>query len=207
MDNTVYITLKLVQPVLPMVGTEKVEPASFLTLLDSDPEQARILFSQYAMWFFAQNFITIVSRLSLQDREELRQETILHCLKDDFRILRKYIERGKGFGNWFHNKCVDMINQGLIGSPRTSPIIDPAPDPSPPDDSVNRTALHLVRKLIAEMSDKCQALLALAAREFKPNEIARVMRINNKKVADDLRYCRSRLNKMLKEHGATEPIG
>ena len=61
-----------------------------------------------------------------------------------------------------------------------------------------------MKKIISRLDEKCRLLLEMAADELSIKEMVRLLRLSpdqNKKVSDDLRYCRKKLKKLLGEGG------
>ena len=56
--------------------------------------------------------------------------------------------------------------------------------------------LGIVRRAVEELGRRCQLLLQMAADGFTPKQMATALRLSpdqNKKITDDLRYCRRQL--------------
>jgi RNA polymerase sigma factor (sigma-70 family) len=191
---------------------------SFLDLFDSDPDRA---FEEF--YLLASEVLHVqpprpMLGLSHEDRQDLAHDIIYHCVKDDFRVLRSYRDQGKPFTVWFypiaHNKTLDFI-RSRGRKPETTSIHEDVDGKglenvlsNPKDNTGSRIELadllNAVRKAVASLSDYCRMLIEMAADEFTPKEMAQVLRLpadQNKKVSDDLRYCREKLRKRLSTGG------
>ncbi len=186
---------------------------SFLNLLDENPEEA---FS--AFYSFAYKVLTVKPPRSLQELpgvepEDMIQEIILHCVRDDFRVLRRYEDRGKPFAAWLyvlaHNKCLDYLRKTKREVEAMSSSANPTysgvdPDIDPEVRTRLRDIIEIVRRCVLDLGSYCELLLQCAADEYTPSEIVLVLgwpKNKNKKVADDLRECRRRLKRMLATQG------
>ena len=191
---------------------------SFLSRLDSDPESAFEDFYRLAWRILEEVPPRPMRGLAEGDREDVFHETIYHCVRNNFRILRRYVDRGRPFAAWLytiaHHKCIDFLRVGRVQSGSVS--FDQDPDgkglekilSNPADDPVKRVelaeVLGIVKSALAELGDYCRLLLEMASDELTPREMVLVLRVprdQNKKVSDDLRYCREKLKKRLAEIG------
>jgi len=189
----------------------------FLDLLDRDPDRAFRGFYSFAWRLLKVSPPKIMSSLPESDADDLIREILLHCVVDNFRILRRYTDRGKPFAAWLyivaHNKCLDYLrrkkySRDYIESEKESagPIHSGSPEISlDPDRKMQLKGLiEIVRKCMATLSRKCQILLRLSADEYSPREMTAALGLPanmNKKVSDDLRECRKRLKKVLVREG------
>jgi RNA polymerase sigma factor (sigma-70 family) len=191
---------------------------AFLDLLDSDADHAFEQFYRLAI----EALTTIPPRpmrgLSGEDRQDLMHDVIYHCVADGFRVLRQYRDRGKPFVAWLyaiaHNKALDYIRSRRFRTQTVSIHEDPdgrglenvLADPSSSSGTRIELAdlLDAVRAAMKQMGRYCRVLLEMAADEFTPREMVIVLRLpadQNKKVSDDLRYCREKLRKRLAATG------
>jgi len=85
----------------------------FLDLVDVDRAAA---FEQF--YLFGRRLLLTAPPRTLLDvppdsREDVIHDSILHCCRDDFRILRQYRNHGKPFASWFrqvaHNKLLERL--------------------------------------------------------------------------------------------------
>jgi RNA polymerase sigma factor (sigma-70 family) len=198
-------------------GDNAVRP-SFLDLLDRDRDEAFKQFYCFVMAAFRWRLPVPLRGLSEEDRQDFLHDTILHCVKDDFRVLRMYVPRGKSFAGWlymvFTNRCRDLLRTAEMrvskvpihadeeGRSVESRLADPG---GLPDAQVeNAETVSLINKALEGIGQKCRLLLEMAADGLKPKQMARLLGLaedQNKKVADDLRYCRERLRKLIRRMG------
>lgn len=148
-----------------------------------------------------------------QEQEDIKQEICLHFIDNNLRVLRQYQPMDRDFGAWFyvtaHNKVRDILRKGkrqvstseLTNDEREVPKSGSLTESAHPD-SVHdvRGLLQTVNRLIKSMDKYCQLLIRMSGNEFKPAEMARILRwpkAKAKKISDDLSYCREKLLKML----------
>jgi DNA-directed RNA polymerase specialized sigma24 family protein len=195
-----------------------VSKPAFLDKLDSHPNEAYADFHLFAVRQLRGVPPTPLRTLFSNDRDEVESDIIYHCIKDDFRVLRTYVDEGKPFEAWLYEvarrKTLDWIkaknrrrstfvSEGDQNDDGLS--VDPQAD-STPLDLVDHLAdiLHLVAKQFPLLGKHCQLLLQLAADEYTPKEMVEVLRLpkdQNKKISDDLRYCRNKLKDLMFEQG------
>lgn len=190
----------------------------FLNLLDDNPERAFGAFYSYARSVLKAKPPRPMFDLNDAESEDITQEIILHCVRDDFRVLRRYTDRGRPFAAWLyvlaHNKCLDYLRRrkrdadvmaGHTNDFESNPDRFGAdPSISPEQESRLRAVLRAVNGCMSRLSRYCRLLLELAADEYMPSEMALVLgwpKDMNKKISDDLRECRRRLKKMLANAG------
>ena len=191
---------------------------AFLNLLSSDPDAAFADFYRFAVGTLVAVPPRLMRSLSNEDREDLTQEIIYHCVKDDFRVLRQYVDKGRPFAVWLyavaHNFCLDYL-RSKGRNPDTTSIHENANGPGLENvltdrhnDGQNRPELlellTIVKKTLELVGEYCRVLLEMAADEFTPREMTLVLGMTpdqNKKVSDDLRYCRKKLKDRLAEKG------
>ncbi len=188
----------------------------FLDLLDSDPELAFELFYAFTVKLLKIGPPRVFLSVDQSRRQDLLHDVILHCCREDFRVLRQYTDRGRPFAAWLQlvtrNKVLDFLRADrhsaalpLDGDEEDGPEI-PVPDTAPGADlQIDRhRTLELVRAALAKLSDACRILIQGAAEGYKPRELTRLMGWPadwNKKASDDLRECRKRLRKLLADMG------
>lgn len=192
----------------------------FLDEIDSDAKRAGNEFCVFAMKFFVAIKPKFLRSFEAQEQEDVKQEIVLHCIAHDFRVLRQYKPIEKGFGSWFYviayNKAMDILRksgrsikftdfdldeQGLNSSGNSVRVASPEPAVQ------SKSLLNLVNESIRLLDKYCQLLLRLAGEEYTPAEMVRVLRWpakKSKKVSDDLRYCREKLRKSLRERGLSD---
>lgn len=191
---------------------------SFLDLLDSNKPEAM---KQFGLGF-ERHFKNFHSRdfrgLDEDTIADLLSDLKVHCLKDNCRVIRKYQVAERPFAHWFtvvaHNRFVEVLRSRKQMYSLDSPA-GPDQDPvEPPDRSSDnkedvfwRQLLRLTEECIQLASTKCRRMLLLAAEECTPLELAQLLGFKpeeNKKVSDDLRYCRRQLVNCLEGKGIAE---
>jgi DNA-directed RNA polymerase specialized sigma24 family protein len=189
----------------------------FLDLMDSDSVSARAELHIFAHRVLADCRGLLLPISSQQDRDDLISDLVnFHLCDDNFRVLRKYQNTGRPFAAWLyvvaHNFArarARSIRQGVREQNCTYEEIDRLADGSKSTLShdqkrVAQRALELTKVCLTKASPKCKALLSLAADELAPQTIALLVYQDaglNKKVSDDLRFCRSRLLDCLSGQG------
>jgi len=187
---------------------------SFLDLMDDNPKEAASKF-----YLFAAKLLRVVPpklfrNLNKEDQEDIIQNIVIHCIKDEFRVMRTYQNKGKPFAAWLyiisHHKIIDFLRKQGHEIPYETETAD-----SPENVSENpgiealfnvehKEALEAVRMCLIEIGTKCRLLLKLAAKEFRPREMVRVMGFSAeqaKNVANDLAHCRKKLANLLWQKG------
>jgi RNA polymerase sigma factor (sigma-70 family) len=153
--------------------------------------------------------------LNDHDKESLISDIIYHCVRDDFAVLRKYDDLGYPFEAWLYKIAHRIVLDWLKRKKREKELSRSSDDKDPNDCSIeladhhghSQPLLEMVRQvkaLIPLLGKNCQLLLKLAAEEYTPKEMALVLQLSsdqNKKVSDDLRYCRQRLKNLMWERG------
>jgi len=191
----------------------------FLDLFDVDPDAAWAEFYKYARIVITARPPQPLLGLNREDREDCIEEIIFHCIKDDFRVLRRYEDIGRPFSAWLyviaHNKAVDFIEKRNrrwsieiqpeedtdVSASQREPV---APFGNPDGNGDLDELVEKVEELIRQLGEECRQLLELAGQGLKPKEIAKLLGLpedQNKKVSDHLRYCRDKLKKLLAEEG------
>jgi len=186
----------------------------FLDLLNNDPDTAFADFYRFAVTTLTSTPPRPMRSLNQDDCQDLIHDIIYHCVKDNFRVLRQYAHRRKPFAAWLyaiaHNLCLDRLrSKGYREEAASSNITNLIEILPIRDESVDKRIglkelIAIVRKTITQLSQYCRLLLEMAADEFTPKEIVKVLRLpadQNKKVSDDLRECRRKLKKRLGEAG------
>lgn len=186
---------------------------SFLDHLDSDPQRAQREFCEWAMRFFAACPPSVLSAIPKEQRESICFDIMADCLMDDFRILRKYKNRGKPFAAWFvfvsRHRIIDRIR-----SIKRTPDVDqfnsevggdrPEWEPIVFDHHTLKRIVEVVKQCIGEMTEQCQLLLELVGDgEEIPDILA--MRVvapdTNKKLSNAIRHCQKRLWECVESKG------
>jgi RNA polymerase sigma factor (sigma-70 family) len=201
-----------------MVSTKDEYP-EFLRLLDTDRTRAAEEFYRYAVALFTSKPPRILRGFDQQMRDDLTMEVILHCLKGDFRVLRTYEPSGKAWAGWFYlvaaNKIIDLLDSPKYRAHKMNhddkgrPIEEMESDcgeSNPTSTPGNQMLVDLVNSLIDKLDEQCRVLLRLVAEEYRPREIVLILSMplaEAKKIADRIKYCRSKLDKLLNSTGLT----
>jgi RNA polymerase sigma factor (sigma-70 family) len=190
----------------------------FLNLLDQDANAAFQEFYQFLYKLLTVRPPQGMRSLSETESEDLLQEIVLHCVQDDFRVLRQYRPQGRPFAAWLyvlaHNKCLDCLrrrsrspelhsqfNYG-VGEDSLGGGVDS--DLTPEKRAGLRDVISTVKGCLSRLRQYCRLLLQLAAEEYTPREMVLLLGWppdKNKKVSDDLRECRRQLRKVMVEEG------
>jgi len=185
----------------------------FLDLIDHQPLKAADQFYRYVVGLLEVSTPRTLKIVPLDERKDLFHDIVVHCIRDNFRVLRQYEDVGRPFAAWFYFVANNKIRDYLDKSGRTPETIssnnsDPAPSdeakPNPETDHENRELLQSVNAAIAELDDYCQVLLRLAGEEYKPREMTGILgwaKEKAKKISNDLGYCRRKLANLLFERG------
>jgi len=187
---------------------------SFLDIIDDDPKKSGSEFYLISAKLLHTAPPKLFRNLNKEDQEDIIQDIVVHCIKDDFRVLRTYQDKGRPFAAWLyiiaHNKIIDFLRKRGQAIPYEIEISDKPemvsenPGTKALFNVEQKEALEVVRTSLNEMGTKCRLLLKLAAKEFRPREMVRVMGLSTeqaKNVANDLAHCRKKLANLLWEKG------
>ncbi|HEX9898192.1 MAG TPA: sigma-70 family RNA polymerase sigma factor [Candidatus Methylomirabilis sp.] len=184
----------------------------FLDLLDKDPDRAWAEFHAFAWRLLRAITPPAMRSLSSEERDDLIGDIVFFCGEYDFRILRRYQDMGTPFSAWLlrvaKHRALDrhrrLRTQLALAKPKTMD----GHHPDTEDRLTHRQLLAGIRKCLSSLSAKCRLLLAAAADEMKPSEIATLLGPmgSNKQVSDDLRYCRRGLLRALANEGFEYPF-
>ncbi|MEW5875324.1 MAG: sigma-70 family RNA polymerase sigma factor [Candidatus Zixiibacteriota bacterium] len=199
--------------------TETASPPWFADGDPSDSTRRMADLERYAQQFFRLCAPRIMRGLAPEDLRDLQQEIILHLINDDFRVLRQYRMTGSNFDAWFCtvciNKTLDFIKrkeryERVVGDHSAATGGTSHEESAAPGDPESRALQRQITLRVAaslEFMDRyCRLLLRMAGEEFRPREMVRVLRwppSKAKKVADDLKYCREKLRKLLSDQGVS----
>lgn len=187
----------------------------FLDDLDRDPVRAFRLFYDFAQRLFDTHPPPAMRGMSPEDRQDAISEVILHCLKDDMRVLRQYEDRGRPFAHWLlvvaQFRVLDLLRRPRPEAAAPSPALEPwtsgrgsVIEIYPDDRALLRRNLELVIRIIRQMDLRDQILLLASAEGYPPRELALLLgrpRSEAKRLSDEVRYCRARLKAALKKLG------
>ena len=191
----------------------------FLDLLDSEPQRAFDQFYRYAYRELTDMPPRPMRALSIENQQDLLEDIILHCVNNDFRILRQYRNVGKSFACWLYKIAHNKALKYLIILKKKWPA---PPEPENPGDKdlIEKLTYHIenqqekryefkeilskVRESIKKIDNRCRLLLEMASDEYTPREMVMVLGLpkdKNVKVSNDLRYCRKKLEDLLYVRG------
>lgn len=203
-------------------STESVADAcwpGFLDLVDSNPRKAAEGLYRFVYTLFRTAPPRILRSLPTEKHQDLMHDIVVHCIKQNLRVLRQYQNKGRPFAVWFYFIARNLILDSLDRE-RQTPTFS---DPSLVDEAAGRTrsdqsltgnpihqrsemrqTLEAVNSCLEKIGDYCRALLRMAGDELVPREMTKVFgwpKDKAKKVSNDLGYCRKKLENMLVEYG------
>lgn len=190
--------------------TNDIQPESsypgFLALLDSDPKQAADRFYRYVIVLFGKAPPKVLRSLPEDVKPDMIHDIVVHCIRNNFRVLKKYENKGRPFAIWFYFISRNYVLDHL---PKYIETIEPddvstGPSNNPGEGVENRQILEKVNLCLAKIDDYCRLLLRMAGDELVPREMVKVLgwqQDKAKKVSNDLGYCRKKLEDMLTEFG------
>jgi DNA-directed RNA polymerase specialized sigma24 family protein len=183
---------------------------AFLDRIDRDPQRAWEEFHAFAWKLTRLRPPAVLSSLTPEDREDVLAEIVQDFQKDDFRLLRSYQDRGRPFAAWLwrvvKHRALDRLKAMKTRQHEAIPIWVTDPAPLPAEEIGSKAALDTVRRLIKQLSPRCQILLLAAAEGYKPKDLLDLGSLpytDNKKLADHLKNCRRSLIKALEREGYT----
>jgi DNA-directed RNA polymerase specialized sigma24 family protein len=186
---------------------------AFLSLLDSDPEQALRQFAEFAYRLLSARPPMVLGALPRSRREDAIQEVLL-AIASRPDLLRRYTPRpGVPFAAWLqvvaHNRVVDWLrNEGraTLGRPVDPEALDRIPGVRQAASPLMPRVLHCMQLL----SPKCRTLIEMHTLGYEPREIAKLgprllglEAYSNRQASDDLRYCVHCLQQLARENGVT----
>lgn len=190
-------------------------PPGFFHLMDEDPKAAFEAFYRMAVAQLRTCPPLPLRTVDAGDRLDLIHEVVVHCCRDDFRVLRSY-DRRRRFDIWFdfvaRNRILDTTRPGRAERSRRVEVEDDILEsiarvsPGAEGQAHARLLLEKVRHAVDSLGEKCRILVLGAAEGRSPRELVRLLgwpEDANKKASDDLRACRARLRKALLSEGLT----
>lgn len=182
----------------------EISSPSFLSLLDDHPSLAFEQFYRFAERAFEHCPPSSARNLDWQSRKDLLHDIVYHCVRDDFRVLRLYKDQSRSFAGWLyivaHRVAVDFQRRTqarlVVGNESKAVPIG--------DELEYRRLIEHVKTQLATLGERCRVLLILAADEYQPREIVRLLSLpadDNKRVADQIRECRRQLVMRLERQG------
>lgn len=189
-----------------------------LNRLDRSPDSAMRDFHDFAYRLVKVKPPRVLRSLTESEKEDFLQDFMLHCVDNDFGVLRQYSDNGKPFSAWLyvsiHNRCLDFLKKKKRAGETFSPQSDQGDADTyagavssellPQERAEFRDIIDATKKCISRLGQYCQLLLHLAADEYTPREMVLAMGLatdKNKKISDDLRDCRKKLRKAIAERG------
>lgn len=178
----------------------------FRERLDSDPDGAFQDFYELTWRLLKSSPPSAMRRLTSDQREEVISSVIVHCWNRNQRVLRMYEDRGSSFRYWLLKVANNQAKNYLAQVSRWKEVpLPPERDWGiSPHDHAFRQFRGAVDRCLAKASQKCQMLLALHFDGVKPRDMSRLMGLpsySNVQAANDLRYCRTKLQECLAAEG------
>ncbi len=187
---------------------------AFLHLLSSDPKRACEMFYLFARGLLSASPPCVMRSIHPDEKNDLIHDLIVHCVRDNFRVLRTYQDEGKPFSRWFKRvasrKALEQMREKQKGLALYSEMgngharSDESNDRQHAASAELREMIRATNECIALLTLKCQILLRSAAEECSPREMTLLLGLppqESKKVSDDLRHCRKKLAALLAERG------
>jgi DNA-directed RNA polymerase specialized sigma24 family protein len=184
----------------------------FLDALDSEPAKAWEGFYRFAVRLLRSRPPRIFASLSIEEREDVISTIVLHCCRDEFRMLRTYRNMGRPFAAWLvlvaRNRALDRLKQ-IARAPSNRGLEMDRSQPVDPRATALEVAevgqaLEVTRRCIGELGESCRLLLWGAAEGLTPKGLTSLLGWPtdwNKKASDALRECRRQLRLRLAECG------
>jgi len=189
----------------------------FLDFLDSNQEKALDLFAKFLVLLLQTRRPKVCFSLSVEERKDCLPEIFLHCVKDDYRVLRTYRNMGRPFSHYLYEVVRNIGRDKWRQKSRAHAVrINDCPADGRLRALLERKNFsqheHLAWKELAEvvseefhrLDKRCRLLLNCSADESTIREIVFTLalpRDQNKKVSDDLRYCREKLRRLIEARG------
>jgi RNA polymerase sigma factor (sigma-70 family) len=186
----------------------------FFVHIDSDPQACMSLFWDHAYRQLRSCPPGLLKRVSPENREDIISDIFMHCVADDFRVLRTYSNVGKPFACWFMRTANRVIlmwyrkkgkwpvlweDFSVEGTNRFEPV-----DPKPVSTPDQKRIAGIVDECIMALKEYCQLLLRLAGEEYKPREIAPMLGKDLSEapdISEELRQCRKKLAQLAVTRG------
>ena len=181
-----------------------------MELLDSDPQRAWEEFHAFAWKLTQLRQPVALASLPHEEREDLVADIVQDFQQDQFRILRRYENRGRPFAAWFwlvvKRRALDRLKAMKIRDYEEIPgwVMDDAPLAA--EEVGSKAALEDIRRVIKQLSPRCQLLLMATAEGYKPKDLLELESLpytDNKKLSDHLKNCRRSLIKAMAKEGYT----
>ena len=186
----------------------------FLRCMDADPTHAAAGVHTFVWKLLRSQPPPQLKRLPVEDREDVIAKLVQHFIEDDFRVLRRYQDRGRPFAGFVavaaNRRATSRLRRIAIEQARVEPI-----DPDPPNelqhdptDAENRRIdaveqLRRVRECLNTLPERCQILLKAAAEGRPPRAMVTLLgwpSNANQKVWETLRQCRKKLKRCVETH-------
>ncbi len=190
---------------------------SFMDWLDANPEKAWEELYVYAWRLVQLRPPAIFRSLSEEDQADLFQKLLFDLREDDFRRLRSYENKGRAFASWFwtvlRNRTRDCMKYEQHRRHEDLSELLEALESSEPDPEVQAELAELLRQVevaLEHLSPQCQLLLKAAAEGYTPQELQILLGAGpseNKKLSDQVRYCRRKLTEQLERTGISVELG
>ncbi|NNF07407.1 MAG: hypothetical protein HKN21_11650 [Candidatus Eisenbacteria bacterium] len=181
----------------------------FLELLDTDPEQSWVGFSEYVWKFLEHRKPDSFRGLDQETQEDIVADLIAKARIDDYKLLRSYEDRGVAFSAWvrrvLRNRAFDILR-------RSSPkALDQENTETAHADAIRNLAIEEIICKVQACMDKLPSnrrlLLQYSADGFQPRQlkfIAGEGYEDNKKLGDLMRTIRRSVLRCLKRKDIRE---
>lgn len=182
---------------------------SFLKLLDTDPEQAWVGFSEYVWKFLEHRKPDSFRGLDQDTQEDIVADLISKAEASDYELLRKYEDRGVAFSAWVRrvlkNRALDILRRSSpkMQDQETTEVVQT----DPVRDLAIEEMIFKVRECMEELSPKRRLLLQYSADGFQPRDLKFIAGDgydDNKKIGDLMRTIRRSVLRCLKRKGIDE---
>jgi hypothetical protein len=163
----------------------------FLGPMDRNPTETLARFYDFTWKLFLSHPPAIFLRFPRAVREDLIEQVIEKCCKDNFRNLRKYTDRGRPFAFWLYrvarNEAISYLR--TLDAEKRRGRLMVVPEIVRPDQNLRKCeALKAVRECLGSLSRNHQEDMGLGSKDGKI-------------VSEQLRQARKLLRKELKKRG------
>ncbi len=186
----------------------------FFRHLDNAPQRGMALFWEHAQKQLRVCPPSVLSSVPVGERSDVLRDIYIHCIQDDFRVLRTYRNEGKPFARWFMRTATREVLQWLRKNAKRPVTVDN--DLENLLDSTGLTRgyadkapeqaemVRIVNECILTLHEYCQLLMRLAGDEFRPREMALLLgrpTSESTQISADIRQCRKKLARIVAERG------
>jgi len=196
----------------------------FLELLDRDPNaifQEFYIRATIVLSRVPPTPMRILISKGFGSSQDLLHDFVLHCVEKNFKVVRGYVPRKRPFEAWLYvvarNYFIDVIRKYKRELESECVSIEKKKENGVSLENIIsghvdcddrayefREIISVVKRAISAMDDRCRLLLELAADGYEPRDIVTILclpRSQNKKISDDLGYCRKKQVDLLRREG------